>query len=270
MKIDGKGIADKIFNDLEERVEELSKKNITPHLAIILVGNDPASVAYVNQKKLKAESIGAKTTLKHFSNSISQSNLLTTIQQFNNNNNAHGIIVQQPLPSHMDIKKITQAVDPKKDVDGFHLQSKFTPPIAVAVLEILKNTSLKSKKIVIVGKGKTGGRLIIQAIQKMDIKPIVVDTKTKNPQSLTKNADIVISAVGNLGVIKPSAIKKGVFLISIGMHKGTDGKLHGDYDEEKIKNIASFYTPTPGGVGPVNVAMLLKNLVIASEISVSH
>ena len=124
---------------------------------------------------------------------------------------------------------------------------------------------LKSRSIVVIGKGETGGRPIIQLFKQMEIEPTVIDSKTSNPEQFTKNADIIISAVGKPNVIEPRMIKKNSILISIGLSKGKDGKLHGDYDEEKIKNIASFYTPTPGGVGPVNVAMLLENLVTAAE-----
>lgn len=284
MKIDGREIANEILEDLKKRVGELAKKNITPCLAILIVGNDPASKAYVRQKELKGERIGAKITIKQFSNSISQSNLLTTIQQFNNDNNVHGIIVQQPFPSSIDQEKIVNAITPQKDVDGFHPNSKFEMPIALAVLKILEEiffsltrshlarlkgetliSWLRSKKIVVIGKGETGGQPIIQTLRKMSIEPTVIDSKTKNPKALTKTADIIISAVGKSNIVKPNMIKKGVILISIGLHKGSDGKLHGDYEEEKIKNIVSFYTPTPGGVGPLNVAMLLENLVKAAE-----
>lgn len=270
MKIDGNQIANTILEELKIKVKKLQEKNITPNLAIILVGNDPASKAYVRQKELKGKLIGAKINIQHFPSFISQSNLLSTIQQFNNNNNIHGILVQQPLSPLINIERITQAIDPKKDVDGFHLQSKFEPPITAAVLKILEEvrgstSEVDVRKIVVIGKGETGGKLIIQAMKKMGIEPIVIDSKTKNPKVLTKTADIIISAVGKPNVIKSAMIKKGVILISIGLHKGTDGKLHGDYNEDEIKDIVSFYTPTPGGVGPVNVAMLLKNLLIACE-----
>lgn len=265
MKIDGKQIAEKIFEELKAKVKKLREKNIIPNLAIILVGNDPASKSYIRQKILTAEKIGIKTSLFQYPNSISTRSLLERLNDLNHLSNVHGIIVQQPLPPHINIEKITQAIDPKKDVDGFHLKSKFEPPIAAAILEILKETPLKSKKIVILGKGQTGGKLIIQALKKMQIEPTVIDSKTKNPETLTKNADIIISAVGKPQVIKSAMIKKGVVLISIGLHKGSDGRLHGDYNEEEIKDIASFYTPTPGGVGPVNVAMLMENLVDATE-----
>ena len=314
MKIDGQQIAAKILLGLKIRVEKLKEKGIIPHLAIILVDSDPASLAYVNQKEIKGKIIGAKITVKHLSYQITKSSLLSTMNQFNNDNNVHGVIVQRPLPSRIDTKEISQTINLNKDVDGFLKDSKFNPPIALAVLRILeeiywkksearnpksetnpndqisnnKNVLdfehsnfgivssfdirisnfvnwLKSKKIVIIGKGETGGQPVINMFKKMHAEPIIIDSKTTNPQALTKKSDIIISAVGKPDVVKPEMIKKGVILISVGLHKGEDGKLHGDYDEEKIKDIASFYTPTPRGVGPVNVAMLLENLITAAE-----
>ncbi|MDO8686623.1 MAG: bifunctional 5,10-methylenetetrahydrofolate dehydrogenase/5,10-methenyltetrahydrofolate cyclohydrolase [Candidatus Berkelbacteria bacterium] len=313
MKIDGKQIAQKILDDLKKQTEELKKKNITPHLAIILVGDDPASVAYVNQKKIKAEKIGAKTTIYNLESRIQNSELIELIEKLNSDKNIHGIIVQQPLPQQIDTKKITQAVNPKKDVDGFNSASRFEMPITMAVLKILeeiyktksearstksetssknqnlndKNVSnlensnfeivssfdirysnfiswLKTNNIAIIGKGETGGKPIANTLQKTGIKPIVIDTKTLNPELSTKAADIIISAVGKANVLRPEMIKKGVVLISIGISRGESAKLTGDYDQSEVENIASFYTPTPGGVGPVNVAMLLKNLIIAA------
>ena len=265
MRIDGKQIAGKIFEELKIKVKKLQGKGIIPHLAIILIGDDPASKAYVRQKELKAENIGIATSIYQFPKSVSIQTLLDQINDLNNLDSAHGIIVQQPLPININIATITQAIDPAKDVDGFHIKSKFQPPVAEAILEILKPHLLGTKKIVVFGKGETGGKPIIESLRKIGLKPDVIDSKTKNPENLTKNADIIISAVGKPNVVKPEMVKKGSILISIGLSKGTDGKLHGDYDEERIKNIASFYTPSPGGVGPVNVAMLLKNVVTAAE-----
>lgn len=292
MKIDGREIAKKILADLKSKVQKLS---VTPHLAIILVGNDPASHAYVRQKRLKANLINATTTIFNLKLRIQSSQLEKLIDKLNSDNSVHGIIVQQPLSPHINIAKIAQAIDPHKDVDGFHPKSKFQPPIALAVLRILERvyrdsprrspsaTSevekasdlrllggefrdwLTSKKIIVIGKGETGGKPVIQTFKKVGVQATTIDSKTKNPKALTKTADIIISAVGKSHIVKPDMLKKGVVLISIGLHKGLDGKLHGDYDEKEIKNIVSFYTPTPGGVGPVNVAMLLKNLIRACE-----
>lgn len=295
MKIDGKKIATHILKNLKKRVEKLKEKSIVPHLAIILINKDPASLAYVNQKKIKGKDIGAKISVKNLSLDTSEGKLLATIEQLNNDNNVRGIIVQRPLPKTIDGNKISLAIDLNKDVDGFHPNSKFLVPLAAAVLRILKDIYsssevrstqsrssrfvplsgtlsnsmftdwLKSKKIVVIGKGETGGKPIIEMFKRMGIEPAVIDSKTKNPEALTKKADIIVSAVGKPDIVKPEMIKKGVILIGVGLFKGSDGKLHGDYDEEKIKNIASFYTPTPGGIGPLNVAMLLKNLTQAAE-----
>lgn len=279
MEINGRKIAENIFEDLAKIIKKLKEKNTIPHLAIILVGNDPASKAYVRQKTLKAEAIGAKVSLYNFPINVSLQKLLLLVNKLNNNPLIHGIIVQRPLPLHIDTDKITLATNPKKDVDAFGPESKFSIPISCAVLKILKivyleknkrqdphfKKWLETKKIVVFGKGETGGKPMIEMFKKMGIKPKVIDSKTKNPEKLTKNADVIISAVGKENIIKPKMIKKGVILISIGLHK-ENGKLRGDYDEEKIKNIASFYTPTPGGVGPLNVACLLENLTTAIKI----
>jgi methylenetetrahydrofolate dehydrogenase (NADP+)/methenyltetrahydrofolate cyclohydrolase len=277
MKIDGKEISNKIFKKLKPTINKLKEQEIIPHLAIILIDKDPASVAYVNQKEIKGKLIGAKISVENLPSDTSEKKLLTVIKQLNDDNNIHGIIIQRPLPKNINSNNVSIAVDPKKDVDGFHPNSNFQPPIALAVLRILKviypslaspslaRSHLAKLKVVVVGKGETGGKPIIKMLKQMGIEPQVIDSKTPNKEAITKAADIIISAVGKSNVVKPEMLKKGVILIGVGLHKGNDGKLHGDYDEEKIKKIASFYTPTPGGVGPINVAMLLKNLVKAAE-----
>lgn len=278
MKVDGKAIAQSILDDLRSRAVFLKKKGATPHLAIVLIGNDPASKAYVRQKELKAKQIGAKTTVVSYESGITNQELITTIEQLNNDNNIHGIIVQRPLPKHINSDNIIRAINPKKDVDGFHPQSKFEMPLSIAVLRTLEhifNSSkkgghnfvnwLKEKSIVILGKGEAGGKPVIAKLRKLGVEPLIIDSKTENPDVITKKADIIISAVGKPNIIRPKIIRNGAVLISVGLYKGADGKLHGDYDEEGIKDIASFYTPTPGGVGPVNVACLLENLVSAAE-----
>ena len=276
MKINGKQIAQHILDSLKGQIKKLKKKNITPHLAIIIAGNDPASVAYVRQKELKAKAIGIKTIIYHLPDETPQINLIKTIQRFNNDNNVHGIIVQQPLPQNINTKAVAQFIDLKKDVDGFNSESKFEMPIVMAVSEILKEICsqrvtgpltdwLKSKEIAIIGKGETGGKPVIAMLEKMKIPFALIDSKTKNPENLTKTADIIISAVGKTNIVKPQMIKKGVVLIGLGISRGKNAKLMGDYDQNEVKNIASFYTPTPGGIGPINVAMLLKNLITAAK-----
>lgn len=278
MRIDGRAIAKNIFDALTTRVKQLKRQGIIPNLAIILIGDNPASGTYVQQKILKASEIGAQTTVKNLKPNIPQSKVLKKIEHWNNDNNIHGIIVQRPLPKHINSDNIAQAINPKKDVDGFHPESKFEMPLSIAVLRILEhifNSSkksghtlvnwLKEKSVVIIGKGEAGGKPIITKLNELRVKPIIIDSKTENPDVITKKADIIISAVGKPNIVRPEMIENNVILISVGLYKGVDGKLHGDYDEEGIKDIASFYTPTPGGVGPVNVACILENLISAAE-----
>lgn len=276
MEINGKEIAKEILDELTVRVQKLKDKGVTPTLAIILVGDNPQSIAYIEQKELKASRIGVKVIIKKLPTNTPQSIILKTIEQFNNDSNVHGIIVQRPVKG-VNSQVLNEAVLPEKDVDGFNSQSKFDYPIAKAVLVTLEQIYGSNKKIdqfydylrktqiVLIGKGETGGFPIMQTFKKHQIPFKIIDSHTHNPSLIIRNADIVISAVGEPGVIKPDALKKGVILVSVGLSKGNDGKMHGDYNEEEIKNIASFYTPTPGGVGPVNVAMLLTNLIESAE-----
>lgn len=277
MRIDGKALAKELLTSLVQKVADLKKENIIPHLAIILVGKDPASTAYVRQKEKKAEEIGAKTTVFHLPNSISEEKLIALIEKLNIDPEIHGIIAQQPLPPQINAITIVQSVNPEKDVDGFCIGSSFTMPLANAVMTIFEYVYsqvkdrgdfpdwLGSKTIVVIGKGETGGGPIIQTLQAIGIVPIVIDSKTQHPEKLTKIADIIVSAVGKPRVITKENIKKGVLLISIGIHRTVEGKLRGDYEEDEVENIAAFYTPTPGGIGPVNVSMLLENLVDAAQ-----
>lgn len=288
MRIDGKAIAEEIFEKLKKRVQLLDKRNIIPTLVIILIGENPASVAYVRQKVLKAKQIGAEALEYKLPSDISEEKLLLLLTKLNFSKEVHGVIVQRPLPSQIDEKVIDEAVDPQKDVDGFHSETTFTMPLAAAVLKVLEhifirchlaqggtfpnkkprasfNKWLKSKNIVVFGKGSTGGRPMIEALKRREANVMVVDSKTPNPEEISKQADIIIAAIGRPNIIKPSMIKQGAILIGVGMHRGEDSKLHGDYNEEGIKDIASYYTPIPGGIGPVNVAMLLENVVIACE-----
>ncbi len=292
MRIDGKEIAEEIFEELKTRVGELKKKNIVPQLAVILVGANPASIAYVTLKQKKGEAIGAKVTLIKYETDVTTVELAEKVKELNDDPQVHGILIQRPLPPQIDVEKLELLTDPEKDVDGFHPESPYTLPLPLAVVKILQKvfklrhpeqsegsnrdssampqndkfvTWLKSQKIVVLGKGPTGGGPIIKLLNKLGAKPNVIDSKTTNPDELMKNADIIIASVGREDMVKPENIKKGAILVGVGILRGEDGKLKGDYDPEKIKDIAGYYTPTPGGVGPVNVAMLMVNLLEAAE-----
>lgn len=284
MRINGKEIAENIYNDLRNRVGDLKKIGITPCLTVILVGDDPASVAYVNQKQKWGSSIGAEIITRKYPLSVTNETLIKKVKQLNTDPSVHAILIQRPLPSQIDIPTLELAVNPRKDIDGFHPASPFTFPLPLAVVKILEeiykiknnptpkdaedgefHSWLSNQKIVILGKGPTGGGPVLKYFKKLGTNPTLIDSKTIDPDSFIKNADIIISAVGKPDIITPEKIKKGVILISVGIFRGEDGLLHGDYDEQKIEKKAAYFTPTPGGVGPVNVAMLMQNLVTAAE-----
>lgn len=294
MKIDGRAIAREILDDLTKRVGELRANGAVPHLAVILVGENPSSKAYVHQKELKAEQIGVKISVFRYPASISEQKLLEKIDTLNNDDTIHGIIIQRPLPPHINEQKVTDATDPAKDVDGFAAQSPFAPPVALAVFKILEEVYelssrgatrreisrrflaslemtegvkhwLQTKSIVILGKGKTAGMPIIHYFQKQNLPISVIDSKTANRDELIKNADIIISAVGKKDLLTSEQIKSGAIVIGVGMFQNAEGKLQGDYDQSQISEKTTAFTTIPGGVGPVNVAMLLKNLIDASE-----
>lgn len=275
MKIDGREISSQILDDLIKRVEELKKKNVIPHLYIILLSSDVSSESYVKQKMLKAEQIGAKITIDRDNFGINTEKLIEKIERLNNDNLVHGIIVQRPMPESLNEEKIQNAVIPIKDVDGFNPNSKFEIPVSQAVLKLLKTTHpenfnnwLKEQKITVLGKGLTAGGPIINSLLKLGIVPEVITSKTEGKDEILRKSNIVISAVGKENVVNKISLKQGVILIGVGLHKKEDGKFHGDFDEEEIQNKTSFYSPTPGGVGPVNVAMLLSNLIKATEIQI--
>ncbi len=322
MLIDGRTIANHILASLISRVDELQETyDVQPHLVVIRVGDDPATTSYVNQKAKKAKEIGALVSAYNFPDTITQEKLQESIDFLQNKTDIHGLILQLPVPPHIEYEKLILDILPDKDVDGFRPNSPFTIPIASAVVKILElvyakelekrnlgvtragdpqklsgqneakeaisesgesagpqvdiinstfHSWLTSKKIVVIGKGKTGGEPIIDILRKQGAKVTVIDSSTMNPELITKKADIIVTAVGRPSTLTADMIKKDVILLGVGLSMDTDVKFVGDYNEEEIKDIASWYTPTPGGVGPVNVACLMENLVIAAENSIKQ
>lgn len=278
MKVDGKLIAENIFQDLKVRIKKLAEKNIIPHLAVILVGENPASIAYVTLKQKKGEEIGAKVSIIKYETTVTNEELIKKVEELNKDSKVHAILIQRPLPDHIDVEKLELLTNPEKDIDGFHPDSPYTLPLPLAAVKILEEIFkesnaekdnfidwLKLKNTVVLGKGPTGGGPIIKLLNKLGTNPTIIDSKTENPSDLMKKADVIISSVGRENVVTPENIKNGVILIGVGILRGEDGKLKGDYNQEKIKDIAGFYTSTPGGVGPVNVAQLMDNLITAAE-----
>lgn len=252
MIIDGKLIAEHILGSLTKDVSTFRLSGINPTLAVILVGDDPASLAYIKQKQKAAEKIGAAVLI---SNSISD------VKKFNDNPNIHGIIVQRPVPKGVGEYHVVLS----KDVDGFEPNTPFDVPVALAVWELLKSTNQHPKKIVVVGRGETAGAPILRYLEKQHFTTSLIHSQTPNPDEVMKQADVIISCVGKERVVSVSAVKPGAILISVGIWRDTEGKLRGDYEESEIADSASWYTPTPGGVGPVNVACLMQNLIKACK-----
>lgn len=272
IRIDGKEIAAKLLSDLKIRVGKLSGQGIYPTLVVILFGNNPASLSYVKQKQKVAEVVGIKLLLEHYMN-MSPKLLKSLISKYNRDPAVHGIIVQRPLPDEMgDQSEILSTINPTKDVDGFVPGSAFEVPVSTAVIQILKSIKLdkfgqflKIQKIVVIGRGETAGAPIARLLtDKYGCQLDVVHSQTPNPDKIIREGDTVISCVGKSRVVHAGNVKPGAVLVSVGIWRDNEGKLHGDYEEDEIAGPTSAYTPTPGGVGPVNVACLMENVTLAA------
>lgn len=273
MKIDGTAIARGIEMHAQSRIDPLTP----PKLVVILIGDDPASVSFINQKRKAADRIGAIVDVAHINPSVTASDLLKKVHAYNADHAVHGIIIQRPVPPHINDLSVLNAIAPAKDIDGFVPDSPHPVPVASAVETILRHVCIQihgdgsdfapwiqSKRIVVIGRGETGGGPISRHLaHHFDAKPVIVHSGTEQPDEVIRTGDIVISCVGKANIVRRHSIKKDSVLISVGIHRAEDGKLHGDYEEYEVVDTASFYTPTPGGVGPVNVACLMKNLVKA-------
>jgi len=282
MIIDGKKLANSILDQLKIEAEELKHKDIFPKLAVVQIGDNPASNSYIKQKQKAADEVGIILELIKKNEDFSEKELNSLIDKLNFDPEIQGIIIQRPLPAFLNNLLILNKINPKKDVDGFVPNSEFEVPVAKAVFKILEkiyiliqtadNSNIgniwewiKEKNIAVVGRGETAGEPIANYFRKQNCATSVITTQTKNPTIILSKADIIISCVGKKQIVNACNIKKGVILISVGIWRDQEGKLHGDYEDDEIVEIASFYTPTPGGVGPVNVACLMKNVILSSE-----
>lgn len=279
MRIDGKSLADTMLTDLTGQVAALTAGGITPTLAVILVGDNPASLAYIRQKQKAAEKVGIRLIFDHQTAYVTGGGLYNLIAKYNSDPSVHGLIIQRPVPKEVGrVDDVLLKVQKTKDVDGFLPDSPFEVPVALAVGEILKSIHtdsketgdyadwLRKKKIVVIGRGETAGAPITRYFQKLECATSVIHSQTNDPQKIIKDAEIIVSCVGKERVINGNAINAGCILISVGIWRDTMGKLRGDYDEPDISSIAGWYTPTPGGVGPINVACLMKNVIKACTI----
>ena len=291
MKIlDGKNIANDIFDEIKIEVSQLYKsKGKKPHLVAILVGNNGASQTYVNAKVKACEYVGFKSTLIHLEDSISEYDLLSKINEINKNNSIDGLIVQLPLPDHISEKKVTESISPSKDVDGFHPENlgkmvlnypTFLPATPAGILELLKRNNIRTsgKHCVVVGRSNIVGLPISILMGKNNkignCTVTITHSRTKNIKEITKSADILIVALGKAEFISSDMIKKGVCIIDVGITRvksdftKSGWKLLGDVNFDSVKDKCSYITPVPGGVGPMTIAMLLKNTLKSFKLNV--
>lgn len=270
--IDGKTISTIIKDECKEKVAEYKKQGISICLAVIQVGNDPASSVYVNNKKKACAYIGIDSLSYELPEETTQEELLALIEELNQKKEVNGILVQLPVPKHIDEKTIINAISPKKDVDGFHPQSVgslcigqpgFVSCTPAGIIELLKRTNVDifGKHCVVIGRSNIVGKPMALLMLRENATVTVTHSKTKNLKEITKQADILIVAIGKPKFVDSSYVKDGAVVIDVGIHRNEDNKLCGDVDFESVKTIASAITPVPGGVGPMTIAMLMKNCV---------
>ena len=290
MKIlDGKKVSEDIKNEIKILVDQLKLKNKRPpHLAAILVGSDGASLTYVSSKVKACNQVGFKSSLFRFDNEISEKELLNHIEILNLDKEIDGFIVQLPLPKQIDEEKVLLSINPEKDVDGFHPSNfgrmalemdSFIPATPHGIIELLERYKIntKGKNCVVLGRSQIVGRpisiLMSQKIKSGNATVTLAHSQTKNLENLTKTADIIISALGIPEFIKPHMVKKGSIIIDVGITRVKDSSnkkgyiIKGDVDFDKVSPICSHITPVPGGVGPMTIAMLLKNTLRARSLS---
>lgn len=274
--INGKEIAESVRQEISKEVQQLRKKNVVPGLAVILVGDNQASQTYVRNKQKACEDLGMHSVLIKKPAELSQEELIQSIAELNQDDSIHGILVQLPLPGHIQEKAIIEAISPEKDVDGFHPinigrmmtgQDAFLPctPYGVMVMLEYIDYDLEGKHVVIVGRsnivGKPAGQLFLNA----NATVTYCHSRTKDLAYYTKQADVVVAAVGKRDTITSDHIKEGAIVIDVGMNRNDEGKLCGDVAFDEVKNKASYITPVPKGVGPMTITMLMKNTVKSAQ-----
>ena len=277
MIIDGKKISESILSDLKQEVLELKSKHITPCLAVVMVGDNPASKTYVRNKHLACQKVGIVSKEFLLPSTVSQKEVLDIIQQLNLDATISGILVQLPLPKHLDEKIICESISPLKDVDAFTSSNvgklvqgtaKLLPctPAGIIALFEHENINLGGKHCTIIGRSDIVGKPVSIMLLQKDATVTICHSKTKNIKESCLNSDVMVSAVGKASFISEDMIKRGGIVIDVGINRNAQGHLCGDVDFERVSPKCSYITPVPGGVGPMTVAMLMKNTVTATKI----
>lgn len=275
-KIDGKAIGQEIRNELKEEVASLVAQGVQPGLAVILVGENPASETYVRNKEKSSKEAGMKSVLTKLPDTVSEQELLAEVEKLNQDDTIDGILVQLPLPKNIDENKVIRAISPEKDVDGFHPmnvgkmligQETFLPCTPYGIMQLLErsNVDIAGKHAVIIGRSNIVGKPMGQLLLQKDATVTYCHSRTENLKKFTLQADILIVAIGMAKFITGDYIKEGAVVIDVGMNRDENGKLCGDVDYESAEKQASAITPVPGGVGPMTITMLLKNTVESAE-----
>lgn len=276
-RIDGKAVAAKIRAQVAQDVEALKARGICPGMAVVLVGDDPASKIYVNNKKKACAETGIYSEEHLLPAETTQEELLALIEKLNADEKIHGILVQSPLPKHLDEKLVVEHIDPRKDVDAFHAYNvgkimigdfTFLPCTPAGVIELIRSTGvpIEGKNCVVVGRSNIVGKPMAMLLLYNNGTVTICHSRTKNLAEICRGADILVAAVGKPKFITADMVKPGAVVIDVGMDRDENGKLCGDVDFDAVEPITSYITPVPGGVGPMTIAMLMKNAVRAAEI----
>lgn len=274
--IDGKAVSQQIKDELKAEVAKMAKSGRVPALAVVLVGNDPASCVYVRNKKKACEYIGIRSVSYELEESTTEEELLALVEELNGREDIDGILVQLPLPGHIRENRVIHAISPKKDVDGFHPQSVgalcigepgFTACTPAGIIQLLKRSGveIEGKECVIIGRSNIVGKPMALLMLRENATVTVAHSRTENLKEVARRADILIVAVGKPRMITGDYVKEGAVVIDVGMHRGKDNKLCGDVDFEDAAPHCSRITPVPGGVGPMTIAMLMRNCVNAMK-----
>jgi len=275
--IDGKQISEQVKDRVSAEVKTLNEKGIEVGLAVVIVGDDPASRVYVNNKKKACERCGIKSFEYALPKETTEEELLDLVEKLNNAPEVHGILVQLPVPKHIDDHKVIEAISPTKDVDAFHAVNvgkimigdfDFLPCTPSGCMELIDSTgvSIEGKNCVVIGRSNIVGKPMAMLLLHRNGTVTICHSKTQNLKEICKNADILVAAVGRAKFVTADMVKEGAVVIDVGMNRDENGKLCGDVDFEAVKDIAGYITPVPGGVGPMTIATLMQNTVTAAKI----
>ncbi|PQA84114.1 bifunctional methylenetetrahydrofolate dehydrogenase/methenyltetrahydrofolate cyclohydrolase FolD [Limnohabitans sp. TS-CS-82] len=279
--IDGNALSKQLRTQVAADTAALKAKGLTPGLAVVLVGDNPASQVYVRNKVKACEDAGLHSVLEKYEADMTEADLLARVEALNNDPAIHGILVQLPLPAHIDAQKVIEAISPAKDVDGFHIASAgalmtgmpgFWPCTPYGCMKMLESIGydLKGKHAVVIGRSNIVGKPMALMLLQKDATVTVAHSRSQNLKALTLQADVIVAAVGKRNVLTADMVKPGAVVLDVGMNRNDEGKLCGDVDFDGVKEVAGYITPVPGGVGPMTITMLLVNTLESAQRALSE